>query len=147
MQNIFCFAVPNSQHLLGTDNQFMRMKFLSKLKREGFLSGASDLIVLHKESCYFVEIKSPAEYKVSEKTGKRIIAKPAGKQSDEQIKFQQEVEREGFKYILIDDWKKFEEFLNLLKTKYITADTGYQISTDAGLKTIKTGQVKIEITR
>lgn len=113
--NIFVFAVPNSQHLLKTNNQFLRMKFLSKLKREGFMTGASDLIVLHKGYCFFVEIKSPAEYKKSEKTGKRIIAKAGGTQSEEQKLFQQEVEKEGFPYLLIDSQAKFEEFLNCLQ--------------------------------
>ncbi len=115
MQNIFVFAVPNSQHLLKTKNQFLRMKFLSKLKREGFLTGASDLIVLHKGNCYFLEIKAPTEYKRSEKTGKQIIAKAGGTQSAEQKHFQQEVEKEGFPYVLIDSHKKFEDFLDLLR--------------------------------
>jgi hypothetical protein len=115
MQNIFCFEVPNSQHLLTTNNQFLRMKFLAKLKREGMLTGASDLIIIHKGKVYFVEIKAPVEYKRSEKTGKTIIAKSAGKQSTEQIKFQKEVESEDLPYVLIDSWKKFEDFLAILK--------------------------------
>jgi hypothetical protein len=88
---------------------------MSSLKKAGFHNGLSDLIVVNNGKVYFVEIKAPVEYKTSEKTGKQIIAKSAGKQSDEQIKFQQEIENEGLPYVLIDSWKKFEEFLNYLK--------------------------------
>lgn len=138
MQNIFCFAIPNSQKFMSPiQNIIFKVKnllrkiriripfnineaqeffkIMSGLKKEGFLNGVADLIVLYKGKCYFVEIKTPAEYKVSEKTGKRIIAKAGGTQSEEQKKFQQEVEKEGFPYVLIDSWKKFEEFLSEVK--------------------------------
>jgi len=87
---------------------------MSAMKKQGFMGGVSDLIILRKGRCFFVEIKTPTEYKISEKTGKRIIAKAGGTQSDEQKLFQSEVEKEGFPYLLIDSQKKFEEFLNCL---------------------------------
>lgn len=115
MQNIFCFAVPSSQILMKKASKSDKYFVMKKFYKEGFILGISDLIVLHKGRCFFVEIKAPTEYKISEKTGKRIIAKAGGSQSIEQVKFQQEVEKEGFSYLLIDSWKKFEEFLRELK--------------------------------
>jgi penicillin-binding protein-related factor A (putative recombinase) len=120
MRNIFCFAVPNAQNLMGSfrkekNYKFRQLLFWKSLKKQGYMHGVSDLIIVHKGKVYFVEIKAPVEYKQSEKTGKKIIAKAGGKQSPEQIKFQQEVEKEGLPYILIDSWKKFEEFLSEVK--------------------------------
>lgn len=140
MQNIFCFSVPNAQiimwvvrkllYIIYKASKLVKIKertyffmLMSALKKQGFMDGISDLIVLHKGKCYFVEIKTPAEYKHSEKTGKRIIAKAAGKQSPEQKKFQSEVEKEGFLYVLIDSWKKFEEFLSEVRNGFATVTT------------------------
>lgn len=131
MQNIFVFAVPNAQIIMWVVRKLLYIAFklasivkikerqyfsmlLSTLKKQGFLNGVSDLIVLHKGKAYFLEIKKPAGVKISEKTGNQIKVR-GGVQSDEQRQFQAEVEKEGFPYLLIDSWKKFEEFLNCLK--------------------------------
>jgi hypothetical protein len=96
MQNIFVFAVPNSQKLLQTKNQFMRMKFLSKQKAEGFLAGVADLIVLlPRGKTIFLELKNPDT---------------PSPQSDTQKKFQANVEKLGFEYWLIKSWAEFEKF-------------------------------------
>jgi len=98
MQNIFVFAVPNSQKLLQTKNQFARMKFLSSLKAEGFMAGVADLVVLLPGGkAIFLEIKNPD--------------KPSP-QSDTQKKFQADIERLGFEYWLILNWADFELFLS-----------------------------------
>jgi hypothetical protein len=96
------------------ENRYFFM-IMSSLKKAGFHSGASDLVVTSKGKVYFVEIKTPTEYKTSEKTGKRIISKAGGKQSTEQKKFQAEIEAEGLPYVLIDSWEKFENFLKEVK--------------------------------
>jgi len=113
--NIFVFAVPNSQSLLSKIPYKQRFFLMAYLKREGLMTGASDLVVVSNGKVYFVEIKTPTEYKISDKTGKKIIAKAGGVQSNEQKHFQSEVEKEGLPYILIDSHKKFEEFLSEVK--------------------------------
>jgi len=115
--NVLVFSIPNGQSLLSKIPYRQRFFMMSYLKREGLYTGASDLIVVNKGKVYFVEVKAPTEYTVSKKTGKRIISKAGGKQSDAQKKFQAEIEKEGLPYVLIDSHKTFEEFLNTLKNK------------------------------
>jgi len=116
MQNIFVFAVPNSQSLMKKTTKSHKHFIMRSFFQEGFMLGASDLIVANKGKVYFVEIKAPTEYGISKKTGKRIIAKAGGKQSDAQKLFQKEIEAEGLPYVLIDSHKTFEEFLKCLKS-------------------------------
>lgn len=78
-------------------------------KRMGKLKGISDLIVFDtkKNLIHFVEMKA---YSIGKK-GQYIDKK---KQSEEQIAFQDMVEKMGFKYFLIDcptESNKFIEFL------------------------------------
>ena len=117
MQNIFVFSVTNGQSLLSKIPYRQRFFMMSYLKKEGLYTGASDLIVVNKGKVYFVEIKAPTEYTISKKTGKRIISKAGGKQSDAQKKFQVEIEKEGLPYILIDSQKTFEDFINMFKER------------------------------
>lgn len=116
MQNIFVFAVPNAQKFLRQQTKTRQYFSIKNLYQSGFMDGVSDLIVFHKGKVFFVEIKRPAETYISPKTGKRLL-KRGGVQGEEQIKFQQEIEKEGFPYILIDSWKKFEDFLSEVKNE------------------------------
>lgn len=113
MQNIFVFSVPNGQSLLSRIPFNHRFAFMAYLKREGLMKGTSDLIVIYNGKLYFVEIKKPADVRIS-KTGKQVKVR-AGVQSEEQRQFQKEVEAQGFQYVLIDSYKKFEEFLSEVK--------------------------------
>ena len=58
----------------------------------GLLSGVSDLIVVLKGRVIFVEVKNEV-----------------GKQSEKQIKFQQQVENLGFKYYLVRNLEDFKK--------------------------------------
>lgn len=102
MQNIFVFAVPNSQKLLQTESQLKRIIFLKTQMREGFISGVADLIVLlPRAKAIFLELKNP-DNKNAE-------------QSDTQKQFQKNVEALGFEYWLIKSWADFEKFLEEIK--------------------------------
>lgn len=86
------FSVPNG----GTRD----VREAHKLKMTGLLPGVSDLIIIHFGIVYFVEVKKPNK----------------GVQSSSQKDFQQRVESQGFKYILIDNLKDFiETFANIVK--------------------------------
>ena len=86
LNKLFCFSVPNG----GLRN----IKTASFLKKEGALAGVSDLIVLLKNECVFVEVKTKT-----------------GKQSPEQKSFQQTVESLGFRY---EVWKSLDDAINFI---------------------------------
>lgn len=84
------FSVPNGQRL--------DLKRAQLAKREGLLSGVSDLvIVLPRGRVVFVEIKSP--------TGK-------GRQSPTQKDFQKAVEKRGHVYMVWSGWPEVQAFLD-----------------------------------
>ena len=78
------FSVPNERA-----GGFIAMK---DLLLTGLLSGVSDLIVVLKGKVIFVEVKNDV-----------------GKQSEKQIKFQQQVENLGFKYYLVRNLEDFKK--------------------------------------
>ena len=84
----------------------------ARLKREGVMSGVSDLIIYYFGKVFFAEIKLPPTIKVNKKTGKTYVAK--GYQTQSQKDFQAIVEHQKHVYITIDSQKKFEDFLNCL---------------------------------
>lgn len=67
------------------------------LKREGVLSGVSDLIWLHEGRTYFFEVKTEKGY-----------------QSVNQKEFQILVEKQGFRYAILRSTKDFDNFLKLI---------------------------------
>lgn len=83
---VFCFAVPNG----GLRN----IKTAAFLKKEGATAGVSDLIILTKGKCYFVEIKTKT-----------------GRQNPEQKIFQQAVELLGFEYQIWRSLADAEKFV------------------------------------
>ena len=78
------FSIPNER-----TGGYMAMK---DLLLTGLLSGVSDLIVVLKGRVIFVEVKNDV-----------------GKQSEKQIKFQQQVENLGFKYYLVRNLEDFKK--------------------------------------
>ena len=87
LKGILVFAVPNG----GSRNA----REAHNLKLSGVLAGVSDLVILMQNRAVFVELKTDK-----------------GRQSDNQKKFQQDVEKLGFEYYIwrsIDDCIKFVE--------------------------------------
>ena len=87
MNHIVCFAVPN-----GGQRNLITAK---RLKDEGALSGISDLIILEKGSCLFVEVKQPK-----------------GRQQDSQQFFEEQVKKYQMKYVI---WRDIEDAVNYVK--------------------------------
>lgn len=86
----YVFAVPNGQRL-----NLIRAQLAV---REGLTKGVSDLIILlPNQKVFFVEIKNPNKQ---------------GKQSPEQKAFEQLVTKYGHTYLLWNDWKQVEDFIN-----------------------------------
>ncbi len=70
-----------------------------KAKQAGYKAGFPDVQILKPMKGFhglFIELKKPATYKRSSKTGKRIIDKPAGKPSDAQIEWIDDLIKEGY---------------------------------------------------
>ena len=88
LNKITVFSVPNGTKLKITQAW--------KAKREGMLSGVSDLIILLPKRAIFVEIKNP--------NGK-------GRQSPAQKEFQDTVTNLGFEYFIWDKWEQVQEFI------------------------------------
>lgn len=88
-QGFYVFAVPNGQRLT--------LKRAIIAKREGLLSGVSDLIIVLKNRVVFVEIKNPNS---------------TGRQSESQRIFEEEVEARGHEYLIWQTWNEVEAFVN-----------------------------------
>lgn len=97
------FAVPNG----GSRNVIEA----AHMKRGGVKAGVSDLILVANGCTVFLELKAPTTYKIG-KSGKKVIDKKGGVQSEQQKHFQQKVEKLGHNYYLIDD---FDEFTKIIK--------------------------------
>ncbi|WP_428042768.1 hypothetical protein [Candidatus Avelusimicrobium fimicolum] len=94
------FAVPNALKFLSTLGSSHKIAAAyNKMRAEGFKDGVSDLVVVLKGQnglkVGFFEQKRAATYKISEKTGKRIINTPAGKTTESQETFLAEVRKLG----------------------------------------------------
>lgn len=91
------FAVPNSLKFF----RYLRNPAVAynKARAEGFKDGVSDLVVLLKGKnglkVGFFEQKRAATYKISEKTGKRIVNTQKGKTTESQENFLKEVRNLG----------------------------------------------------
>lgn len=114
------FAVPNALKFLSTLKDTRRISAAySKMRAEGFKDGVSDLVVLVNWNktlkIGFFEQKRPATYKTSESTGKRIINTAAGKPTNSQLAFLEEVRKLGaygaVSYTLDEFQTHWREFL------------------------------------
>jgi len=63
-QNIMYFSVPNGSVLKG--NPMQRARQMQKLKREGLVVGASDIVVMLPGKILFIEMKSKRGYASNE---------------------------------------------------------------------------------
>lgn len=88
----FCFSVPNGVKLYGKQGNIAR--------NEGMLAGVSDLIVLL--TCYpvFVEFKNP--------NGR-------GRQNPDQKKFERNVKKLGYRYVVWDSMDHVDQFIDNYK--------------------------------
>jgi len=83
-QNNFAFfSVPNERLLKGLTKKQAIIR-IQHLKKMGMIPGCSDLVIVHKEIAYFVEVKTPT-----------------GKQSDNQHNFMIWVNACGCPYVIV----------------------------------------------
>ena len=87
LHGIYVFAVPN-----GGQRAITTAKML---KAEGCTAGISDLVILEKVTCRFVEIKTPK-----------------GRQQESQKEFEKIVKSYGMKY---EVWRDIEDAVNYVK--------------------------------
>ena len=99
------FSVPNNPRSAITG---------ASQKRTGMLKGVSDLVVmLPYGNTVFVEMKRPSRKIINIKTGK-LVKRAGGKQSREQILFQDKCMRTGHHYYLIDSYNSFVDLIKNL---------------------------------
>jgi hypothetical protein len=84
-----------------------------KMKAEGLQAGVPDICVLFPNGgTVWIEVKRPATFKISEKTGKRIIASPAGKLSKEQQDWHDSARKLGHIVYTVHSVRAVEDILN-----------------------------------
>ncbi len=103
--DFYIFAVPNGGH--------RDPRTAAIMQSEGVRSGVADLVImLPGGRTEFIEVKAPATYKTSSKTGKRVQAQPAGTLSRTQRDFQTVCDTLGHRYHVVyclDDFMKLSE--------------------------------------
>lgn len=90
------------------------------LKRMGRRSGIADLIVWIPNGTLCIEVKKPEVMEYSFKTHRLIIKNRAGKQSDDQVAFEDKIKQiPGHYYIVVTDVAQVAEFIknNNIKPK------------------------------
>ena len=97
-KGLLCFAVPNGLYL-NTKSKASGIKYMNRMKREGLLPGVSDLVLVLPDKIVFIEVKT-----------KR------GKQSDNQISFENRVSGLGYEYVI---WRSVDDANNYLKENNI----------------------------
>ncbi|QDP49754.1 MAG: hypothetical protein Unbinned6284contig1004_23 [Prokaryotic dsDNA virus sp.] len=100
------------QNEVGSNN----VKLGAFWKSMGKMAGFSDLMVFNtkRKEIVFLEMKSKTSYKISPKTGKRIIARAGGKQEPHQELFQEFIEDMGFKYFLVGSEEQEKAFFDYI---------------------------------
>lgn len=84
----------------------------SILKQMGRMSGVSDLIVWIPGGTLCIEVKRPASYRYSQRTGKQVIADRGGVQSDNQKAFEDRVNKiPGHHYIVVNDVLQVADYI------------------------------------
>jgi hypothetical protein len=84
----------------------------------GYIAGSPDLVILKPDDTLFIECKRAAVYAISPRTGRQIVVKRAGVQSDEQKAFEQYCNDTGRKYYIV---RTFDEFQSVLNNTYTAA--------------------------
>lgn len=92
--NTYCTKLNNPKHcIFSVPNGGNRSKAEAmKMKSTGLVAGVSDLIIVRPEAIYFVEVKFEK-----------------GKQSKEQIDFENTVKAMGYNYFLVRSLDEFKE--------------------------------------
>lgn len=92
----YCLRHHSPRHMIfHVANQGQNAKEQIRKKAIGMLPGVSDLIVLANGRCYFVEVKDDK-----------------GRQQPKQIEFEQQVEAQGFDYIIVRSLTDFKCFVD-----------------------------------
>ena len=103
--NGFLFCAPG----LGVDVENQNTRFV--LHRMGRRAGVPDLLVWIPGGTVGIEVKKPAKYIMSFKTGKVIQEQARGKQSDDQKKFEERMKSiSGHYYIVAYDVADVQQF-------------------------------------
>lgn len=115
------FSVPNALKFLSSLGESGRIAAAyRKMQAEGFKDGVADLVVLMRWrgmlKIAFFEQKRPSTHKTSEKTGKQIIDRPAGKPTESQVDFLEAVKKIGafsaVSYTIEEFKNHWHDFLN-----------------------------------
>ena len=110
--NGFLFCAPG----LGVDVANKNTRFV--LYRMGRRAGVPDLLVWIPGGTVGIEVKKPAKYIMSFKTGKVIQDEAPGRQSDDQKKFEERMKSiQGHYYIVAYDLADVQQFFWLNKIK------------------------------
>ena len=91
LKRLAYFSIPNGQMLHGNERQ--RAGQIRKLKAEGFLDGASDLVVMLPKTILFIEMK-----KQKKKLNNGTFSNSHSKPSDNQLAFLKMVNRFGYAF-------------------------------------------------
>ena len=84
----------------------------SILKQMGRMSGVSDLIVWIPGGTLCIEVKRPASYRYSQRTGRQVIEDRGGVQSDNQKSFEDRVNKiKGHHYIVVNDVLQVADYI------------------------------------
>lgn len=96
-KNTYCLRHHEPRHMIfHVANQTTNPKERMKKIAIGMMAGVSDLIVLANGNCFFVEVKDDK-----------------GRQQPKQIEFEQQVEGQGFPYIIVRSLDDFKQFVNV----------------------------------
>lgn len=95
------------------NNAKKRAMFVNSLKSLGYTNGQPDICILFPNGgTVWLEAKRPATFKISEKTGKRIIASPAGKLSKEQQDWHDRARKLGHIVYTVYSVRAAEDIIN-----------------------------------
>ena len=95
-RNSFCLNFHYPKHIIFSvpNESSKKMDTLFKMAR-GMVPGVSDMIIVRPDEVLFVEVKRPGQ-----------------KQSENQINFQNDVEKLGYRYILTHSLEEFKNQIN-----------------------------------
>lgn len=84
----------------------------------GYLKGSADVIVFIPNGCLHIEVKRPQKMEYSFKTNRLIVSNAAGKQSESQKEFQENITKiPGHYYLVVTDVQQVVDFISSMKIK------------------------------
>ena len=96
--NIFVFETDVMDGLKFLSRQSDRLVFINHHKSMGYINGQSDLVILEKGTCLFVEVKTAK-----------------GRQQESQKIFEEKVKSHGMRYVIWRDVEDAVEYVKNLK--------------------------------